>query len=152
MALTNAEKQARFRAKRGQDLADAKAEIERLTELLKDSRQRVGQYAEESRQDLERAFDMSEKLENLRKYNKGLNTRNRRLTIWLEYYDITIGEDGEVETKAGLSAAHWDRLRAMDDGQLRQWVMAGQAMELKGHDSPVENSIAWVEGNRLTPA
>ena len=43
----------------------------------------------------------------------------------------------------------WERLANMDDKQLRQWVVAGRALARKGHGSPVENAIRWVEENRL---
>ena len=125
-----------------------RAEIERLKQELEAVKDRARNYAEQSRIDLENAFNLAEQLVNLRKYNKGLNTRNQRLTLWLDYYNIVIGDDGEVETKAGLSAENWDRLRKMDDGQLRQWVMVGKAMAEKGHEDTIENSLAWVEGNR----
>ena len=59
--------------------------------------------------------------------------------------------DSRQNTAVGLGEENWERLRTMDGRELRQWVMAGQAMDRKGHDNPIENSIAWVEGNRLTP-
>ena len=42
-----------------------------------------------------------------------------------------------------------DRLAEFDDVQLRQFVLAGERMAEKRHESPTVNALRWVQENRL---
>ena len=151
--LADPDKAAAYRSKRADTArgkADRdKAEIERLRDELEQVTAKYHEAIAESGERFWVIHELREQLENLRKYNKGLNTRIKKLEIWLDYYDVMIGEDGQpVSTNDGLKAEDWERLATMDDQQLRQWVKVGRSMDAKDHDAPAENAMRWVEDNR----
>ena len=142
MAKTGAERVQAHRVRLRAELDRLRAEVQQLQEANE-------RLTHESLADLTKTFELAQQLENLKTYNKGLRTRNARLTIWLDYYDVTIGEDGQQVVQGRFTADQWDRLRAMDDAQLRQWVKVGKAMADKDEVDAVDIAILWVEGNRI---
>ena len=86
-------------------------------------------------------MELTEQVENLRRYNKGANRRAARAE---EMLDLATGEEITVE--------YFERLALMDDSQLRNWIAAGKVMAKKGHKDVLENSVRWAEGNRVPRA
>ena len=86
-------------------------------------------------------LELTEQVENLRRYNKGANRRAARAE---EMLDLATGEEITVE--------YFERLALMDDSQLRNWIAAGKTMAKNGHEDVFENSVRWAEGNRVPRA
>ena len=82
--------------------------------------------------------ELTEQVENLRRYNKGANRRAARAE---EMLDLATGEEITVE--------YFERLALMDDSQLRNWIAAGKTMAKNGHEDVLENSVRWAEGSRV---
>ena len=67
---------------------------------------------------------------------------------WRERTDqLSALRESSSNSDGGLTEEEWAKLRKMTDTQLRQWVRAGQAMDRKGHDSPMGNALRWIDGN-----
>ena len=131
--LADDDKAAQYRAKRADT---ARVRRQKDADKIAELQQQLNQSQAYKVDYFEKAFFLEEQNENLRRYNKGLNTRIRRLEQHIKFFTA---EDMTGET--------WERLAAMNDNQLRSWVKIGRTMDSKGHDSPVSNAIRWVEDN-----
>ena len=131
--LADDDKASAYRAKRADT---ARAKRQKDADKIAELQQQLAVSQAHKVDYFEKAFFLSEQNDNLRRYNKGLNTRIRRLEQHIKFF---IAEDMNEEA--------WERLAAMNDTRLRQWVKVGHTMSSKGHDSPVNNAIRWVEDN-----
>ena len=96
--LADPEKAEAYRAKRADQARKRKrptdgvtahldrVEIERLTQEVERLRAEKGEAITEGKAHLWKSVELTKQLENLRKYNKGLNTQIQNLTISLNSY------------------------------------------------------------------
>ena len=133
-----------------------------LAEQKRDSLLELNDAQRETDSLRQRLFDKEVEIENLRTYNRGLNTRLRNL---------------EVLASLDPEAIDWATLSAFDDVQLRQWVKVGQRRSDNGDgvnspkkpahpakvkvgqrrsdngdDQAAAEAMRWVAGNRAPAA
>ena len=133
--LADDDKASAYRAKRADT---ARAKRQKDADKIAELQQRLNDSQAQEARSVSVAMETMEQNENLRRYSKGLATRIRRLE---QHIDTFTAEDMTEET--------WERLAAMNDFRLRQWVLLGRKMASIDHDAPVNNAIRWVEANTL---
>ena len=107
------------------------SEIERLTDQLAKLSENYSKMQILAEHRLTVGVEYAEQIKNLGQYNKGLQTRISNLKTSVEHRDWLLAMDAEDGER--LDKEQWDKLAAMDDVQLRQWVAAGRRMADKGH-------------------